>query len=103
MVAATAGVVVVWVFVFVAIVTTSFFNLTSNVQNGEMARSIFAKNTDAKRFLCFWMIKNTPAKRKSPWDNHKSLRSKICSGGGGGSELSLFCCLSIPPFIILTN
>ena len=40
-----------------------------------MVRSIFAKITDAKRFLCFLMIKNTPAERKSPWDNHKSLRS----------------------------
>ena len=42
---------------------------------GVMVKSIFAKITDAKRFLCFLMIKNTPAERKSPWDNHKSLRS----------------------------
>ena len=51
---------------------------------GEMVKFIFAKMTDAKRFLCFLMIKNTPAERKSPWDSHKSFRSKICSGGGGG-------------------
>ena len=50
---------------------------------GVMVKSIFAKITDAKRFLCFLMIKNTPAERKSPWDSHKSFRSKICSGGGG--------------------
>ena len=43
--------------------------------NGVMVKSVFAKITDAKRFLCFLMIKNTPAERKSPWDNHKSLRS----------------------------
>ena len=43
--------------------------------NGVMVKSIFAKITDAKRFLYFLMIKNTPAERKSPWDNHKSLRS----------------------------
>ena len=42
---------------------------------GVMVKSVFAKITDAKRFLCFLMIKNTPAERKSPWDNHKSLRS----------------------------
>ena len=48
---------------------------------GVMVKSIFAKITDAKRFLCFLMIKNTPAERKSPWDNHKSLRSfsSICT------------------------
>ena len=40
-----------------------------------MVKSVFAKITDAKRFLCFLMIKNTPAERKSPWDNHKSFRS----------------------------
>ena len=40
-----------------------------------MVKSVFAKITDAKRFLCFLAIKNTPAGRKSPWDNHKSLRS----------------------------
>ena len=42
---------------------------------GVMVKSVFAKITDAKRFLCFLMIKNTPAERKSPWDNHKSFRS----------------------------
>ena len=42
---------------------------------GVMVKSVFAKITDAKRFLCFLAIKNTPAGRKSPWDNHKSLRS----------------------------
>ena len=26
-------------------------------------------------FYVFLMIKNTPAERKSPWDNHKSFRS----------------------------
>ena len=48
---------------------------------GVMVKSIFAKITDAKRFFCFLMIKNTPAERKSPWDNHKSLRSfsSICT------------------------
>ena len=45
------------------------------ISNGVMVKSVFAKITDAKRFLCFLMIKNTPAERKSPWDNHKSLRS----------------------------
>ena len=46
------------------------------MDNGEMVRTIFAKkNTDAKRFLCFLMIKNTPAERKSPWGNHKCFRS----------------------------
>jgi len=40
-----------------------------------MVKSVFAKITDAKRFLCFLMIKNTPAERKPPWDNHKSFRS----------------------------
>ena len=40
-----------------------------------MVKSVFAKITDAKRFLCFLTIKNTPAERKSPWDNHKSFRS----------------------------
>ena len=40
-----------------------------------MVKSVFAKITDAKRFLCFLMIKNTPAEMNSPWDNHKSLRS----------------------------
>ena len=40
-----------------------------------MVKSVFAKITDAKRFLCYFMIKNTPAERKSPWDNHKSFRS----------------------------
>ena len=51
------------------------------LKNGVMVKSIFAKITDAKRFLCFLMIKNTPAERKSPWDNHKSLRSfsSICT------------------------
>ena len=45
------------------------------MRTGVMVKSVFAKITDAKRFLCFLMIKNTPAERKSPWDNHKSLRS----------------------------
>ena len=45
------------------------------MNSGVMVKSIFAKITDAKRFLCFLMIKNAPAERKSPWDNHKSLRS----------------------------
>ena len=40
-----------------------------------MIRTIFAKITDAKRFLCFLKLKNTPAERKSAWDNHKSFRS----------------------------
>ena len=40
-----------------------------------MVKSIFEKITDAKRFLCYFMMKNTPAERKSPWDNHKSFRS----------------------------
>ena len=40
-----------------------------------MVKSIFAKITVAKRFLFYLMIKNTPAERKSPWDNHKSFRS----------------------------
>ena len=41
-----------------------------------MVRTIFAKVTAAKRFLCvFFMIKNTPAQRKSPWGNHKCFRS----------------------------
>ena len=42
---------------------------------GEMVRTFFAKITDVKRFLCFLMIKNTPA--ESPWDNHKSFGSTI--------------------------
>ena len=42
---------------------------------GVMVQSVFAKITDAKRFLCFLMIKNTPAERESPYDNDKSLRS----------------------------
>ena len=42
---------------------------------GVMVKSVFAKITGAKWFLCFLMIKNTPAERKSPWDNHKSFRS----------------------------
>ena len=40
-----------------------------------MVKSFFAKITDAKRFLCFLLLKNTPSERKSPWDNHKSFRS----------------------------
>ena len=46
-----------------------------DLYSGVMVKSIFAKSTDAKRFLCFLVIKNFPAERKSPWDNHKSLRS----------------------------
>ena len=42
---------------------------------GVMVRSIFAKITDAKGVLCFLVIKNTPAERKSPWGNHKCCRS----------------------------
>ena len=73
---------------------------------GLMVKFIFAKITDAKRFLCFLMLKNAPAERKSPWDNHKSFRSKICSGGGGGgggSELSLSSAVSLflLPFLFL--
>ena len=33
---------------------------------GVIVKSFFAKITDAKRFLCFLMIKNTPPERKSP-------------------------------------
>ena len=54
---------------------STFSRVGVDVGTGVMVKSVFAKITDAKRFLCFLMIKNTPAERKSPWDNHKSFRS----------------------------
>ena len=61
---------------FIVIVVIVFYEAPAlSLHTGVMVKSVFAKITDAKRFLCFLAIKNTPAGRKSPWDNHKSLRS----------------------------
>ena len=42
---------------------------------GEIVRPIFAKIASAKQFLWFLMLKNTPAKRKNIWGNHKCFCS----------------------------
>ena len=53
-----------------------------------MVKSVFANVTDGKRFLCFLIIKKTPAKRKSPWDNHQSFRSTTSNTTVGAAAAS---------------
>ena len=66
-----------------------------------MVRSTFAKITDAKWFLCFFMVENTPAERKSPWDNHKSFRSSSSSSTSCSSSNSSNTSSAAETFVVI--
>ncbi len=66
-----------------------------------MVRTIFAKITDAKRFLCFLMIKYTPAERKSPWGNHKCFHSTTNTTTIGAAAASATATNAAETFVVI--
>ena len=65
-----------------------------------MVKSVFAKITDAKRFLCFLIIKNTPTERESHWGNHKYFRSTTITTTSAATAASAVVTTAAEMFVV---